>query len=125
MVYVAPGDTLDLAHQMLRLPAGDATPPPPPPQAVPREGGDQEDSTSSAQPASPYGMLAIRVEPADAQVVVDGAAWAALAGLPEVVIHLPAGWHQLDVRKDGYRPFTTKLELTEGQTTRLSVNLTR
>ena len=63
--------------------------------------------------------------PSDAQVTVDGEAWAAIAGLPEVVIHLPAGWHDLQVRKEGFQPFSTRVQLTEGQTTRLAVSLAR
>ena len=70
-------------------------------------------------------MLALRIVPADAQVTIDGQAWSAIAGLPEIVVHLSEGWHQIDVRKDGYQPFTTRVELTQGQTTRLAVSLTR
>lgn len=122
-VFIRPGATLDVTHTMLRLPAGQTDALPPPPVAVPAIEPDPQPGTT--QPASPYGILALRVTPPDAQVTVDGEAWAAIAGLPEVVIHLPAGWHDLQVRKEGYQPFSTRLQLTQGQTTRLGVTLTR
>jgi hypothetical protein len=122
-VLIRPGATLDVTHTMLRLPAGQTDAPLPSPQTAPES--EIEPQPGSKQPASPYGILALRVTPPGAQVTVDGEAWAAIAGLPEVVIHLPAGWHDLQVRMEGYQPFSTRLELTQGQTTRLGVALTR
>lgn len=77
------------------------------------------------QLASPFGVLAIRVEPADAQIFLDDEAWLGMAGLPELVIHLAAGWHVLEIRKEGYQTFSTEIELSEGATTRLNVKLNR
>jgi hypothetical protein len=122
-VLVRGGATLDIVHTMLRQPAGQPFPPAPAPLAVPEI--EPEPQPGSTQPASPYGILALHVTPSDAQVTVDGEAWAAIAGLPEVVIHLPAGWHDLQVRKEGFQPFSTRVQLTEGQTTRLAVSLAR
>jgi hypothetical protein len=124
-VYVAPGDTFEVKHQMLRLGPGEGSAPLPEPRVLPREWIGPPPNDEGGQPASPYGLLAIHVEPGDAQIVVDGEAWAAVQGLPELVVHLPAGWHELEVRKTGYRSFSTRLELHEGQTTRLSVTLER
>lgn len=124
-VYVAAGDTLDVRHQMVRLPPGRSTPRPPRPRSVPDEWMAPDGTLESETPASPYGMLAIRTDPIDAQIVIDGDAWEPAAGQRELVIHLPAGWHTLEVRKDGHRTFTTNVELSEGQTTRLRVTLER
>jgi hypothetical protein len=65
------------------------------------------------------------VDPGNAQIFVDGEAWPQVMGAGEFVIHLPEGWHQLDVRREGYQPFATKIELKEGQITRLRVSLTQ
>jgi len=123
-VYVAPGDTFTLDHRMDALRSGETGELPPSPQALPEDWNEPPPPTSG-QPASPFGILAIHVEPGDAQIHVDGEAWSAVRGLPELVVHLPAGWHQLEIRKEGYQTFATKLELTEGQTTRLNVTLVR
>jgi hypothetical protein len=124
-IYAGPGDTFEINHQMLRLRPGEVNAPLPAPRALPPEWTEPGEDDDSAQPASPYGMLAIQVKPDDAQILVDGEAWAAIRGIPELVVHLPAGWHQLEVRKQGYQTFSTKIELTEGHTTRLSVTLAR
>lgn len=75
--------------------------------------------------ATPFGVLAIRSDPVDAQMLIDGEAWAPAAGQRELVIHLPAGWHRIEVRKEAFRTFSTSVELSEGQATRLSVTLER
>jgi hypothetical protein len=124
-IYVAPGSTFEIAHQMLALRPGQVNVPPPAPRAVPGEWTEPPQYDTGDRLASPFGILAVRTEPADAQVYIDGEAWAGFEGAREFVIHLPAGWHQLEVRKDGYQPFSTKIELSEGQTTRLNVSLLR
>jgi len=121
-VYVGPGNTSELNHQMRPLRSGETDEPPPPPRAIPQEWTEPLPNMAGG-PVSPFGILAVRVEPADAQIYVDGEAWSAAQDLSEFVIHLPAGWHQLEVRKQGYQPFTAKLELSEGQTSRLGVKL--
>jgi len=40
-------------------------------------------------------------------------------------VHLVAGWHDLEIRREGYATFKTRIELSEGGTTRLSVRLVR
>jgi hypothetical protein len=123
-VRVRRGETLDVTHEMRRLSAGQREMPLPAPRSLPPEwtGPPADDDEG---PASPYGILALRADPADAQVVVDGEAWAPLAGQAEFVLHLQAGWHEVEVRRDGYLPFTMRVELTEGQTTRLDARLVR
>ncbi len=124
-VRVPPGDTLDITHQMRRLGTGEQALPPPTPRALPREWTEPPDDAAGDEIASPYGILAIRTDPADARILVDGEAWGAVEGQAEFLIHLAAGWHQLEVRRDGYQVFSTRVELSEGHTTRLDVRLTR
>lgn len=124
-VRVPPGDTLDITHQMRRLGAGERALPPPAPRALPREWTEPQEDAAGDELASPYGILALRTDPADARIVVDGEAWGAAEGQAEFVIHLPAGWHQLEVRREGYQVFSTRVELSQGHTTRLDVRLNR
>ena len=122
-VRVRSGQTIDVAYQMHRLPAGRPDSPPPARRPLPREwSGPPSDGELSA---SPFGILALRTDPSDAQLVIDGEAWAPVAGQAEFVIHLMAGWHQIEVRQEGYEPFSTRLELLEGQTVRLEASLRR
>lgn len=122
---LSPGGTLDVTHQMRPLVAGGRALPPPQPRALPREWTDPPEDADGESPASPYGIFALRTEPADARIFVDGEAWAAVEGQDEFVIHLPAGWHQIEARRDGYQPFSTRVELSQGQLTRLHVRLVR
>jgi hypothetical protein len=121
-VYANPGDTLEITHAMQPLGPGERSEPAPSPQAPPREWTDAP-TPAGDRPASPFGILAIRVEPADAQVFLDEDAWA-MGARAELVIHEDAGWHRLEVRKEGYQTFRTEVELSEGVTTRLNVTLT-
>ena len=56
--------------------------------------------------------LAIRVQPADAEVLVDGERWEGFEG-PHVV----------EVRRDGYRTYRAEIDLPGGETTLLNVSL--
>jgi PEGA domain len=126
-VYVGPGDTLEITHTMRPLRLGETTTAVPRPRALPPEWTGPEPGGQSGgeedQPASPYGILALLPDPIDAQIYVDGEAWDAVDDQKELVLHLPSGWHAIEVRKAGYRTFSTRVELTEGQTTRLNVKL--
>jgi PEGA domain len=124
-IYVARGDTLEVRHQMRPLAPREAPWPLPAPRPLPPEWTAGPPSSTGTQPASPYGILSLRVDPADAQIFVDDEAWQGMLGRDELTIHMPPGWHHLEVRKDGYRPFSTDVELTEGNTTKLGVKLER
>ena len=120
-VRVRRGEAMDIFHDMRRLAAGQRDAPAPTPRPLPREW--TEPPAFGEDPASPYGILALRTAPPDVQVVVDGEAWAPVAGQQEFVIHLVAGWHQIEVRREGYQPFSMRVEMIEGQTTRLDASL--
>jgi PEGA domain len=122
-LYLNAGDTREIAHQMRPLRPGEPIEPIAP-RPVPGEWTDVG-APAGSEPASPYGILVLRVEPADAQVLVDGETWLATEDLTELVIHVPAGPHQVEIRKDGYRSFKTGIELSEGARTRLNVTLVR
>jgi hypothetical protein len=122
-IYVARGDTLEIRHQMRPLRANESAGPLPSPQPLPPEWTAAPPPSTDGQPVSPFGILALRVEPVDAQIYVDDEAWLGMQGRTELAIHMPPGWHRLEVRKDGYQTFSTEVELSEGNTTRLSVKL--
>jgi hypothetical protein len=72
-----------------------------------------------------FGQVAIRVQPGDAEVQIDGEAWRSPAGADRLVVHLSAGTHRVEIRKDGYDPFVTAVEIRRGETTVLNVSLAR
>ena len=84
----------------------------PPPNAAP----------TTAAPSS-TGRLTIHVQPADADVVIDGQPWPASPGPDTVAIDLSEGRHVIQVRKAGYVGYLTEVEVRRGETTTLNVSL--
>jgi hypothetical protein len=94
-----------------------AQPLPPSPQAP-----------GSYQPAAPdagAGQLAVRVQPGDATILIDGEAWHSAAGGDRLLVNLTAGQHQVEIRKDGYDAFVTTVEVRRGETAALNVSLSK
>jgi hypothetical protein len=72
------------------------------------------------QPASPYpmqvnpaGRVLILVNPVDAEVYVDGVRLRQQDDL-SYEVGLLAGPHHVDVKKDGYKPFSRKVDIVPG-----------
>jgi hypothetical protein len=68
-------------------------------------------------------MLALRVQPMDAQVFIDQELWGSLEGFERLVIHLPAGRHRIEIRKEGFQTFATDVDIRAGETAPLNVKL--
>jgi len=101
----------------MRGPMGRRTPPPPqdPRSPVDPRGGPANSS---------YGTIAIRVQPADAEVSIDGEAWRAPGGGDErLLVEVAEGSHTVEIRKSGFRTYVTQVEVRRGQTTPLNVSL--
>jgi hypothetical protein len=92
--------------------------PPPPPQD-PRAQGDPRGGPA----ASAYGTVAIRVQPADAEVSIDGDNWRAPSGQERLLIEVSEGSHTVEIRKAGFRTYVTQVEVRRGETTPLNVSL--
>ena len=90
-------------------------PPPMPPQA-PR------DPRSGTQAAG-YGTLAIRVQPADAEVTIDGEKWRGPDAQDRLVIDVAEGPHTVQISKSGYRTYVTEVQIRRGETSPLNVSL--
>ncbi|MCX6538686.1 MAG: PEGA domain-containing protein [Acidobacteria bacterium] len=73
--------------------------------------------------APDYAQLAIKVQPAGAQIFIDGEAWQSSQGADRLVVHLPVGVHHVEIRKDGFRTFKTDVQIRTGETTTLNVSL--
>ena len=63
------------------------------------------------------------MQPADAVVVVDGERWDRPEGDARLSVELSAGPHQVEVRKDGHRAYTSTVQVRAGEVTTLNVSL--
>lgn len=96
---------------------------PPPPPDEPRQPGQLAPPARVGETPD-YSRLTVRVQPAGAQVFIDGEAWQTSPGADRLVVHLPIGLHHVEVRKDGFRTFKADVQIRSGETTTLNVSLT-
>ena len=100
-------------------PAAPIGEPPPPPEPAPPSSSPLVLSTGPQ-----FGVLTLRVQPAEADVYIDGEHWGALGGIEELSIHLPAGRHRIELRREGDTVFATEVEIRRGEATPLNIRLT-
>ncbi len=70
-----------------------------------------------------FGSLVIRVQPAGADVMIDGERWQGPEGSERLVIQVSEGPHRVEVRKEGYVPFSTTVKVRNGETAPVNVSL--
>jgi hypothetical protein len=78
---------------------------------------------SRARSSREAGHLVIRVQPAGAQVFIDGERWEMPGDQERLDVAVPDGEHKIEIRKDGYQPFTTTVTVRRGENTPLNVSL--
>jgi hypothetical protein len=125
-VRFTPATTLKASYTMERLAPGEAPPPRPSPDenaARERQRGRPVDNRGQSD-SDPFGTLALRVQPADATILVDGEQWTLPAGEDRLFIELPEGAHRLEIRKDGFRTYSRTSEARRGRTIMVNVSLT-
>lgn len=137
-VLFRPGATLRIEHVMQPLAAGEPEAPRPTPSQgtvgrtagpPPRRAGEMPprvDVPARDRDVEPreYGAIAVRVQPADAEVLVDGEAWQS----PEagsITLQLAEGSHRVEVRRSGYRTYSADVRVRRGETTTLNVSLSK
>ena len=72
-----------------------------------------------------FGSLSLRVQPADAEVRIDGEVWQGSLDSERLVIQLGSGTHTVEIRKEGYRNYLTEIPIGNGQVRTLNVALTK
>ena len=131
-MLLRPGETYKIRAALERLADGEEaavrpTPAPAPapataerepygPRRMPRAG-------TRRMPDSAFGTLAIRVQPADAEVRIDGEAWDRPPDSARLTVELAAGSHRVEVRRDGHTPYESTVEVRRGEITTLNVSL--
>jgi len=104
-------------------------PPPPPPQDQPQQPPYQPGVSVEPQRGSGnarnagYGTIAVRVQPGDAEVSIDGEPWRGSGGQDRLTVEVAEGSHTVEIRKPGYRTYVTQIDVRRGQTTPLNVSL--
>ncbi|MEI6667065.1 MAG: PEGA domain-containing protein [Acidobacteriota bacterium] len=142
-MYFSPNSSLRIHERLERLALGEPVPSRPVPADDPQGlrdapsspygppgGGYDEPAPGqglSARPMAPaeaaVGQVSVRVQPGDADVVIDGELWQRAQGLDRFAVTLPAGAHRVDVRKPGFVPFSTDVTVKAGETLTLNVSL--
>jgi PEGA domain len=125
-VLIQPRASFRIRYTMMQLAAGETPDPRPASPArplAPREPPPPERDASRGD--AMYGALAIRVQPVDAEVSIDGQRWEGGFDREPLVVQLAAGAHNVEVRRDGYRGYTTQVEVKSGETLPINVSLSR
>ena len=136
-LYLMPGSGFKLQYRMEQLSAGETTEPPPlappvppppvdtfiPPRTPPRRALLPPPQVPGTPPqAETFATLMLRVQPASAEVTIDGERWVSSDG-ERFVVEVAAGPHRVDVSKRGYQRFSTEIQVPEGEPTSLNVSL--
>jgi hypothetical protein len=72
-----------------------------------------------------FGTLAIRVQPVDAEILIDGERWERTDGGSPLTVQLAEGPHRVEIRSEGYRPYTANVRVRGGETETLNVSLAK
>jgi PEGA domain-containing protein len=98
-------------------------PQPPPAQRAPGRTPPPPPTYSPRVEQGAYGTLAIRVQPSDAEVSIDGEPWHSPGGQERLTVEVAEGSHTVEIRKTGYRTYVTQIDVRRGTTTPLNVSL--
>jgi hypothetical protein len=150
-LYLQPGKTTSIKRAMEPLSPGEPEPVQPAPQPSirpsqprqspnsstarrpapqPRQQPRDADAGVSELPPDPdlagYGTVALKVQPGPAAIIIDGEKWEGPAAQDEaLIVQLTAGKHVVSIQKDGYRQYTTEVNVRPGRTSTLNVALTK
>ena len=94
--------------------------PPPPPPAPPQSPAPPGQQRAEA---STFGSIAIRVQPNDAEILIDGERWRGPDAEEPLVVGVAEGRHTIEVQKSGFRTYVTEVQVRRGETTTVNVSL--
>jgi hypothetical protein len=128
-----PFESYKIKDTMQALPAGSPDEPRPTPSAAPARQQEpprgapmgpprEQGQRLQAEQGDRFGAVAVRVQPADAEVLIDGERWEATSG-DRVLVQLSNGSHRVEVRKPGFKTYTSTVTIRSGQTYNVNVSL--
>jgi hypothetical protein len=121
-LYLNPRSTHTIKQTLVPLAPGETGEPQPVPRAMPPMPGPPGPFSPGAD-TQRDGTLALRVQPGDAIVYIDGEQWRGPQGQDRLVIQLAAGSHRVRVEKPGFQSFEVQVDVRAGETTGLNVSL--
>lgn len=133
-ILFVPGQSYRIRHAMEPIAAGDSAPARPTPRPGANAPGQRSPFDAFGQPygrgpapgpiAGSSATIAVRVQPGDALILIDGERWQSSGG-ERLDIQVTPGEHRIDVQKDGYQSFTTTIRARPGETSPVNVSLTK
>jgi len=78
---------------------------------------------SATAESGSFGTLSMRVTPPEATILIDGQVWDRPQGQDRFSIDLVEGTHRVEVRQQGYTPYTRVVQIRGGGTLTLNVSL--
>lgn len=130
-LFLPPTGTYRLRYTMEALPAGeksDPRPTPPPRQEQPfparRAPEPESRAVEGGSPSdSRFGTLSLRVQPEGAEVLIDGERWEGPDAQQRLLVQVSSGTHRVEIRKEGYQPYSNDVRVDGGETETLNVSL--
>ena len=126
-IYYNPGSSHTLRQVMEPLAGGESPEPRPTPRAMPAYPGMPAQQgmpqAGDAAEAVRVGTLALRVQPGDATVFVDGEQWRGPQTQDRLVIQLREGQHRVRIEKPGFQPFSIDVDVRASETASFNVSL--
>jgi hypothetical protein len=126
-----PFETYHIRQAMEPLAAGASTEPRPVPS--PRPASDPPQGRGGTRGPVPgeraerhddrFGAISVRVQPADAAVFIDDERWEAPAGANRLLVEVNEGTHKVEIRKDGFKPYSSTVRVRSGETVSVNVSL--
>ena len=58
-------------------------------------------------------------------MLIDGERWQGPASNEELVLEVVPGLHRVEIRREGYRPYSSDVDARAGETARLNISLSR
>lgn len=104
-------------------PADEGAPPPPSPRVRRGPGPGAPPRSVRGAGRSNTGAIAIRVQPGDATIFVDGEQWAGGGDDERLIVQVPEGTHRVEVEKAGFRRVTLEVQVRRGETSPVNVSL--
>lgn len=131
-LYFRPDSYHRIRIRLEPLAAGETSEPPPAPAARRGDAADRADRRPRTDEPEPQreavarvGTLALRVQPEDAEITIDGAPWSAAAGESRLAIRLAEGRHRIEVRKTGYTTYAEEILIQRNRVLSLNVGLSK
>jgi PEGA domain len=139
-IYIQPTGTFRLRYMMVPLGPGEiaeprpAEPPPqnrvppPPPGGAPSPQGAYPPPQSALPPPgarAESASLSIRVQPANAEVFIDGERWQGSAGDERLIVQVGPGVHHVEARSEGYRTYQSDITVRPEETSTVNISLSR